>query len=135
MRWNSPEPQNTPMVWGLLSTVPICGERGCSKNIKGIWHILCKLAFVDIENQMHLAFNATVVCMDEIFIPFQQNIKALLDSIEDCLSKQRTIPCLILLYSGIDSISALESGKASRSSFKEWVTKYVLKRGSVLSVC
>jgi len=70
--------------------------------------------------------------MDETFIPFQQNIKALLDSIEDCLSRQRIIPCLILLYSGMDTISALEPGRASPSSFKEWVTKYVLKHGSAL---
>ena len=55
----------------------------------------------------------------KVLIPFQQNVTALLDSIEDCLTKGRTIACLILLYSGIDCISALETGRANRSRFRK----------------
>ena len=41
-------------------------------------------------------------------IAFEENLIALLDSIEDCLAKRRLLLCLILLYSGIDIVSALE---------------------------
>lgn len=71
--------------------------------------------------------------MVDIVTAFHQNIKALLDSIEDCLTKRRIIPCLILLYSGMDTISMLESGRASRKNFKQWVAKYVLKQGGGLN--
>jgi hypothetical protein len=39
---------------------------------------------------------------------------------------------IILLYVGIDSVSALEVGKASRSSFKKWVDGYMLSKASKL---
>jgi hypothetical protein len=35
------------------------------------------------------------------------------ESIEDCLLKHRFLSCLILLYSAIDIVSSLESGRAS----------------------
>jgi hypothetical protein len=46
-------------------------------------------------------------------------------SAEDCLTKGRITPCLVLIYSGIDSIAALESGIATKDGFKAWVAKYL----------
>ena len=60
-------------------------------------------------------------------IAFEENIIPLLEAIDDCLTKKRSLPCLILLYSAIDIISSLESGGASRSTFMEWTDKYLLK--------
>jgi len=62
---------------------------------------------------------------------FQRNLTELLDSIEDCLAKRRILPCLMLLYSGIDVIASLEAGRASRSAFTKWVNRYVLKSTSL----
>src|SRR5438477_12737481 len=62
---------------------------------------------------------------------FQRNLTELLDSIEDCLAKRRILPCLMLLYSGIDVIASLEAGTASRSAFTKWVNRYVLKSTSL----
>jgi hypothetical protein len=64
-------------------------------------------------------------------IAFEENLIALLDSIEDCLAKRRLLPCLILLYSGIDIVSALEPRRASPSAFMKWVKKYLLKSTSL----
>jgi hypothetical protein len=41
-------------------------------------------------------------------IAFEENLIALLESIEDCLTKRRILPCLMLLYSGIDVVASLE---------------------------
>jgi len=60
-------------------------------------------------------------------IAFEENVTALLESIEDCLDKRRLLPCLILVYSGIDIISSLEPGRASGSAFMAWADKYLLK--------
>jgi hypothetical protein len=60
-------------------------------------------------------------------IAFEENVIALLESVEDCLAKRRLLPCLILVYSGIDIISSLEPGRASGSAFMAWADKYLLK--------
>ena len=86
----------------------------CRRSQKGI-----PLAQVRVEK---------LVMDTKVLIPFQQNVTALLESIEDCLTKGRTIASLILLYSGIDCISALESGRANRSTFKKWVSDYILRK-------
>jgi hypothetical protein len=44
----------------------------------------------------------------------EETLMQLFESIEDCLLKHRLLPCLILLYSAIDIVSSLESGRASR---------------------
>ncbi len=64
-------------------------------------------------------------------IAFEENLIGLLESVEDCLAKRRILPCLMLLYSGIDVIASLETGKASRSVFIRWVNKYLLKAASL----
>jgi hypothetical protein len=62
---------------------------------------------------------------------FNQHVIDLIESIEDCLAKRRILPCLTLLYSGIDVIASLETnGRANREGFLEWVEKYLLKCGS-----
>jgi hypothetical protein len=43
----------------------------------------------------------------------EETLMQLFESIEDCLLKHRLLPCLILLYSAIDIVSSLESGRAS----------------------
>jgi len=64
-------------------------------------------------------------------IAFEENLIGLLESVEDCLAKRRILPCLMLIYSGIDVIASLETGKASRSVFIRWVNKYLLKAASL----
>lgn len=68
---------------------------------------------------------------DKELAPLYENLATLIDSIEDCLTKRRILPCLILLYAGIDSISALENGQG-RSAFKSWVDRYMLSKASTL---
>ena len=63
-------------------------------------------------------------------IAFEENLIALLDSIEDCLTKRRILPCLMLLYSGIDIVASLETGRARRA-FIQWVNNYLLKSASL----
>jgi hypothetical protein len=61
--------------------------------------------------------------------PFYQNMKQLLDAIEDCLAKHRLVPCLTLLYSGIDVVASLERGPAekTKAAFVRWVDENLLK--------
>src|SRR6266700_5414023 len=57
----------------------------------------------------------------------QENLIALLEAVEDCLAKQRILPCLTLLYSGIDVVASLEQTASTRSTFINWVEEYMLK--------
>lgn len=63
---------------------------------------------------------------------FIKHMLALLESIDYCLSKQYVLPCLTLLYAGIDVIASLEARprEAVKKSFTRWVSKYLLKDGS-----
>lgn len=53
----------------------------------------------------------------------------MIESIEDCFGKQRYLPCLILLFAGIDSVATLECepGRGTRADFVTWAEKYTLK--------
>jgi hypothetical protein len=55
------------------------------------------------------------------------------DAIEESYAKARYIPCLVLLYSGIDVAASLEpsSGSGVGDRFKKWVDRYMLKSGSL----
>ena len=57
----------------------------------------------------------------------KQNLVEHLDAIEDCLQKRRILSCLCLLYSGIDVIASLETGKSTKSTFLRWVEGNMLK--------
>ena len=52
----------------------------------------------------------------------QQDLYDILESIEDCLGKERPLSCLMLLYSTIDVVATLEceAGTGSRSDFIWW---------------
>jgi hypothetical protein len=60
-----------------------------------------------------------------------KNLIALVESMEDCMAKGRLLPSLVVLYSAIDIVSSLESGKASPSAFMAWSDKYLLQRTSL----
>lgn len=47
-------------------------------------------------------------------------------AIEENRRAQRVMPTLILLFTSIDALSALERRRASRSSFVAWVDKFLL---------
>jgi hypothetical protein len=49
----------------------------------------------------------------EMLDGLEETLMQLFESIEDCLLKPRLLPFLILLYSAIDIVSSLESGRAS----------------------
>jgi hypothetical protein len=63
---------------------------------------------------------------------FYKHIAGLIECIEDCLTKRHILPCLTLLYSGIDVISSLEAEQNERvqESFMRWVDAYLLKAGT-----
>lgn len=64
---------------------------------------------------------------------FYNHMNDLIESIEDCARKCRILPCLTLLYSGIDVMASLDSepGKHNRTSFVSWVDTYLLKNRSI----
>jgi hypothetical protein len=55
------------------------------------------------------------------------------DAIEDSYQKARYMPCLVLLYSGIDVAASLEPslGTGVGDRFRKWVDRYMLKSGSL----
>jgi hypothetical protein len=59
---------------------------------------------------------------------FYAHIVDLIESIEDCFAKQRKLPCLTLLYAGIDVIATIECGpgKGTGADFVRWVDQYML---------
>lgn len=54
----------------------------------------------------------------------------LFETIEESLMKERIVPCLILIYSAIDSFSFLaeKTNRNGRSVFKDWVKKWMLEK-------
>jgi|GEM_PF-2532024 len=62
-----------------------------------------------------------------------KNFQDILDAIEESLQKDRLIPVLILVYSGIDNISNLAeiTEKPAGIVFKEWVKKWMLEKYSL----
>ena len=60
---------------------------------------------------------------------FYKNTIAMIESIEDCLEKRRILPCLVLLYTGLDVMASLDrqSSESSKAAFLRWVDKYFLK--------
>jgi hypothetical protein len=60
---------------------------------------------------------------------FYQNTVALMEAIEDCLDKRRLLPCLALLYTGIDVMASLGGGEreSTKKAFTRWVDSYMLK--------
>ncbi len=57
------------------------------------------------------------------------HLNNLIRAIELCIGNQLIMPALMLLYSGIDVISALERkpGMGTKASFIHWVDSYMLK--------
>ena len=59
----------------------------------------------------------------------QQNLLVLIETIEMCIEKKKILPCLVLIYTGIDILASLErSSKVSiKNSFTKWAKNYMLK--------
>jgi hypothetical protein len=64
--------------------------------------------------------------MDRLF----STLITLADAIDDCLSKDRLMPALTLIYSGIDVLARLEVPPTApvRQTFESWVDRYLLKQ-------
>ena len=60
--------------------------------------------------------------------PYYQAMIQLKGSIEECLEKGRVIPCLTLLYSGIDVLASMERQphEGTQHAFVRWVETYML---------
>jgi hypothetical protein len=58
---------------------------------------------------------------------FYKHMIDLLASIDDCASKGRLLPCLTLLYSGIDVMASLDAlpSESNQASFVRWVDRYL----------
>ena len=59
--------------------------------------------------------------------------KSLVDltlAINDCLDKQQIMPCLIMLYSGLEIVARMGShpGETTRRYFMRWVETYILQK-------
>jgi hypothetical protein len=59
------------------------------------------------------------------FIPRLAELSA---AIDENRRAQRVIPTLILIYTTIDALSALETGRASRSTFVAWVDEFIVSQ-------
>ena len=61
---------------------------------------------------------------------FHRTYFDILETIDECVKKDRITPALILLYSAIDSFSKLsnKTGKGGRQVFQEWVKTYMLNK-------
>jgi len=59
-----------------------------------------------------------------------QNIEELVQTIDDCLERDRFLPCLSLLYTGIDVIASLERQPTEkvRQSFARWADRYMVQQ-------
>jgi hypothetical protein len=59
---------------------------------------------------------------------FYQNTQELLETIDECVQKRRTIPALVLLYTGLDVLASLErrSDEGTRAAFVRWIEWYLL---------
>jgi hypothetical protein len=64
--------------------------------------------------------------------PYYKIMMDLKDSIEDCVAKGRTLPCLTLVYSAIDVFAGLEAqpGESTKKAFVRWAETYMLKNHS-----
>lgn len=63
----------------------------------------------------------------------QIQAKSLIDltlAINDCLDKQQIMPCLIMLYSGLEIVARMGSnpGETTRRYFMRWVDKHILQK-------
>lgn len=63
----------------------------------------------------------------------EKHLRDLKDAIEECYKKAWHMPCLVLLYSGIDAVASLEPsrGKHIGDRFERWVEEYLLPSGSL----
>jgi hypothetical protein len=59
---------------------------------------------------------------------FYRHMMDLIESIDDCASKRRILPCLTLLYSGMDVMASLNPlpNETNQTSFVRWVDTYLL---------
>jgi hypothetical protein len=58
----------------------------------------------------------------------RNNINSLFSAIEDCRNRKQILPCLILIYCGIDVVASLEKSKeeGTASAFQRWANNYLL---------
>ena len=58
----------------------------------------------------------------------RNNIKTLISAIEDCRDRKQILPCITLIYCGIDIVASLEKnkGEGTASAFQRWTNNYLL---------
>lgn len=63
----------------------------------------------------------------------EKHLNDLFAAIVYCYQQKLLMPCLVLLYSGIDVVASLEPSTAQtvRVRFEKWVERYVLSSGSL----
>jgi len=63
----------------------------------------------------------------------RDNLDTLLSAIEDCRARNQVLPCLVLVYSGIDIAASLErvDGEGTGAAFRRWAARYLLVRGKL----
>ncbi len=60
-----------------------------------------------------------------------ENIETLIDTVENLRTSKRLLPCLSLLYTGMDVMDSLERqpGEGTKQSFTHWADTYLAARG------
>jgi hypothetical protein len=60
-------------------------------------------------------------------VPLEHNLRDISDAIGLCLNARKVLPALILLYSAMDAVAALErrGNEGTRSAFVRWVERYM----------
>ena len=61
---------------------------------------------------------------------YYQTYSEIFDSISDCVDKSRIVPCLILIYTGLDSFSSLanRTRDSGRKVFMDWTKTWMLAK-------
>lgn len=63
----------------------------------------------------------------------KKNIATLLAAIDDCYERRQLLPCLILIYSGIDVLASLEKedSEGTGTAFQRWTSRYLRPENSL----
>ena len=59
---------------------------------------------------------------------FYKNLLSLMQSIDDCIEKKRTLPALTLIYTAVDVLAGLDrrEDEGTQAAFRRWVDNYMV---------
>jgi hypothetical protein len=62
-----------------------------------------------------------------------EGLTSLLEAIDECLQRRWVLPALVLIYTGIDVLAAMQKrqGEGTRRSFERWADSYMIRPGTL----